>query len=351
MKKARTRQRTVEIRQFIVDWVRDHPADIIPFTANRFVITRQAIGKHIRELVNQGVIKATGKTRSRTYELLPIYEKNLKYQITEEFNEDMPWEKEIRPTMDDVPKNVRDICIYVFTEIVNNAIEHSSGSELSIKYLQTKESINFKIFDNGIGIFKKIATAMNFDDERHSILELAKGKFTTDPERHTGEGIFFSSRMVELFSLMSGDLYFTHFEPDNDWLIETETKTIKGTFVDMTVSMRSLLHPKDLFEKFESSGENVTFSKTHVPIRLASFRDDPLVSRSKARRILTRFESFEEVLLDFAGVDFIGRAFADEIFRVFRQCNPGIKIISINANPVVWAMIKRSMNHGKNQQF
>ena len=50
------------------------------------------------------------------------------------------------------------------------------------------------IDDDGEGIFKKIKNALNLLDEKQAVLELAKGKLTTDPSRHTGEGIFFTSR-------------------------------------------------------------------------------------------------------------------------------------------------------------
>jgi len=36
---------------------------------------------------------------------------------------------------------------------------------------------------------------------------LAKGKLTTDPKRHSGEGIFFSSRMFDEFDILSGGVF------------------------------------------------------------------------------------------------------------------------------------------------
>ena len=41
-------------------------------------------------------------------------------------------------------------------------------------------------------------------------------------------------------------------------------------------------------------------------------------------------------------MDTIGQAFADEIFRVYKNKNPDIQIIPINANADVEFMIKRS---------
>ena len=65
-----------------------------------------------------------------------------------------------------------------------------------------------------------------------------------------------------------------------------------------------------------------------------------LVSRSQAKRLLSRFSEFKEVVLDFKGVETIGQAFADQIFRVFITTNPNVEIFPINTTTEVIAMIK-----------
>jgi hypothetical protein len=89
-------------------------------------------------------------------------------------------------------------------------------------------------------------------------------------------------------------------------------------------------------------GEESEFDKTIVPIKMA--KDDDLVSRSQARRILNGLELFSEVILDFKSIQYIGQAFADEIFRVFPSMNPNTNIIAINANGDVQNMINRARN-------
>jgi len=46
-------------------------------------------------------------------------------------------------------------------------------------------------------------------------------------------------------------------------------------------------------------------------------------------------------LLDFSGVEMIGQAFADQIFRVFRNEHPDINLVRINTNDDVEKMIQR----------
>ena len=65
-----------------------------------------------------------------------------------------------------------------------------------------------------------------------------------------------------------------------------------------------------------------------------------LVSRSQAKRLLTRVERLTTVVLDFEGVEMIGQAFADEIFRVFKAAHPDVKIVPENANANIGKMIR-----------
>jgi 23S rRNA pseudoU1915 N3-methylase RlmH len=66
-----------------------------------------------------------------------------------------------------------------------------------------------------------------------------------------------------------------------------------------------------------------------------------LVSRSQAKRVLAGIDRFKVAALDFTGVDWIGQGFADEIFRVYQNAHPEIKILVEGANPEVKAMIQR----------
>jgi hypothetical protein len=84
------------------------------------------------------------------------------------------------------------------------------------------------------------------------------------------------------------------------------------------------------------------FDKTVVPVRLAN--SDDLMSRSQAWRILNGLELFKEVILDFNGIEYIGQAFADEIFRVFPNMNPNTAIMIQNANTAVQNMANRAKN-------
>jgi len=98
--------------------------------------------------------------------------------------------------------------------------------------------------DNGIGIFKKIQKALHLDSIKESILHLSKGKFTTDPKNHTGEGIFFTSRMFDSFSIISNDMFYIF--KNEDWFLLPEKKEgfKQGTFIEMVISLDSKRHQR-----------------------------------------------------------------------------------------------------------
>lgn len=339
----KVRKRGEEIRHFILENVENHPKDIANLTAEKFGITRQAVNKHIQFLVKQNSLTVEGSTKNKQYKLHPLVEFLELYQIAENLQEDVVWEKDIKSFFKELPANVRSIWYYGFTEMFNNAIEHSSGTEIIVQVQKTANDTEIIIKDNGEGIFNKIQKALNLQDERHSVLELAKGKLTTDPERHTGEGIFFTSRMFDFFSILSGSVFFAHkFDNEEDWIIENHEQR-SGTAIILTLDNNTARTSAQIFSKF-STGDDFAFTKTVVPVNLAQYGDEQLISRSQARRMLARIDRFKSVIFDFSGVEAIGQAFADEIFRVFKKQHPEIEISTINTNHNVKQMISRAEN-------
>jgi anti-sigma regulatory factor (Ser/Thr protein kinase) len=241
-------------------------------------------------------------------------------------------------------QNVLDIWNYGFTEMFNNAKDHSEGSNIFVEIKKTAIRTEISIMDNGVGIFHKIQTAMNLLDERHAILELSKGKLTTDPSRHTGEGIFFTSRLFDRFYILAGGVYFSHqFDKPEDWILESNQSA--GTYLRMVLNNHTARISDKIFRQY-ASGDDFSFNKTVVPVVLAQYGDDKLISRSQAKRLLARVELFKTVILDFEKVPVIGQAFADEIFRVFSQAHPNVEIVPIKDNPEVRRMIIRAKAYG-----
>jgi len=331
------RGRGEDIRTFIVAHVARYPGDIVRRTAEKFDCSRQAVHRHIQRLVEEGALLETGKTRSRTYALAQLSAWTQTYAVSTNGDEGDIWLRDVRAQLEPLATNVLGIWQYGFTEMFNNALDHAEASSISVSVAKTAASSVVTIRDDGVGIFRKIQAALGLLDERHSVLELAKGKFTTDPQRHSGEGIFFSSRMFDHFSICSGSVWFSHqAKAPEDWILETDESG--GTSVRMELGNHTARSVSKVFKQF-TSGDDFGFTKTVVPVRMAQYGDDNLVSRSQAKRLIVRFEKFRTVVLDFKGVVLIGQAFADEVFRVFPLVHPEVELMSLNANKEVGQMI------------
>lgn len=338
------RDRGESVRKFIIDNVEKHATDIVKLAAEEFSCSRQAVHKHIQRLIEEGSISQDGQTRSKTYRLAPLVEWEKEYWLDSKVGEDEVWRNDVAPSLGRMPENVTNIWHYGFTEMFNNAIDHSGGTLIIVSFKKTAASTTISLYDNGVGIFRKIQAALGLLDERHAVLELAKGKFTTDPANHSGEGIFFSSRMFDDFEILSGGVFFSHeFNEKEDWIMQPSSLTI-GTLVTMTLHNRTSRTMKKVFNKF-TTDDDYGFTKTVVPVKLTRYGDDNLVSRSQAKRLLARIDRFKVVVFDFAGIASIGQAFADEVFRVFSVKHPEIEIAAINATSEVKRMISRARTH------
>lgn len=341
---AVVRKRGEEVRQYILENVEAYPDSIASKAAEHFSVSRQAIYKHIKKLVDQKSLIKEETSRKNVYKLYqesPIYKE---YELTPELEEDVIWTNDVVPYLVGLPDNVVEIWNYGFNEMFNNAIDHSGGTEICTFLKKGPLSTSIVISDDGEGIFRKIQRELSLLDESHAVLELSKGKLTTDPKNHSGQGIFFSSRMFDLFLIASGNVIFSHtYDTAEDWISKASSDKQGGTTVVMELKSNTARDMKKIFDQYSSSvDEGYGFTKTVVPVHLAQYGDDYLVSRSQAKRLLARVEKFKVVILDFKGVDTIGQAFADQIFRVFVNSHPEIELFAVHVKDEVKKMILRA---------
>jgi hypothetical protein len=335
--------RAEEIREFLIRGVAEERANLATDAAKKFGITRQAVSRYLKQMVQAGFLAASGQTRGRTYTLPMLAQKEFRLALAPGLREDAVWRDHLTAELTALPNNVVNICHYGFTEMFNNAVDHSEGTLVMVTFSRNAARVEISVIDDGVGIFRKVKEGLNLADEREAILELAKGKVTTDPEHHTGEGVFFSLHMFDEFSLFSGNVLFWHVENGDDWLTELRQGALRGTSIRMIIATRTTRTPKEVFDRYASGDQDYDFSRTRVPVKLLEVGEQNLISRSQAKRLLTRFDRFKEVILDFQGVPSIGQAFADEVFRVFRNHNPKVHLSWVNASGQVDGMIKRAM--------
>jgi hypothetical protein len=146
--------------------------------------------------------------------------------------------------------------------------------------------------------------------------------------------------MLDKFDILSGGLYFNHEIGSDDWLLEG-SGAVAGTAVYMRLGNHTARTMTKVYDQY-TSGEpgDQGFNKTVVPVKLAQYGNDKLISRSQAKRVMARVEVFRTVVLSFKDVPMIGQAFADEIFRVFVIQHPDTTVVPIHVNAEVERMIE-----------
>lgn len=328
-----------EIKKFIIDTI-DIKENPYKKVSEKYPVSRQTVSKYIKGLLEENIIE---KSEKNEYQL-KFYVNELKKYKNKDLEEDIIYNKFISEYEKDKKENIRHILNYTFTEMLNNAIEHSNGSEIAILYAENYKRIFVYIKDNGVGIFRKIKKDHNLENENQAIFKLQKGKLTSDAENHSGEGIFFTSKVVDFFQIKSFDKEFYTGNTQNLYnfqKIENIDNEIKGTSVLFILDKSTERTTFQVFQEY--TDDNYIFDKTTITVHLAKeYMGESFMSRSQARRILLNAEKFRIIFLDFTEVNMVGQAFADEIFRVYKNKKPDIQIIPININAEIDFMIKRS---------
>lgn len=237
-----------------------------------------------------------------------------------------------------IAKNIESIASYAFTEMLNNAIEHSRSQNIIAKIEKNADSIQFEINDQGIGIFNNITQKKKLKNHLEAIQDLLKGKQSTAPKEHSGEGIFFTSKAADVLTVQSSQKRLIFNNIINDIFIH-DVKNTPGTRISFKISLTSKQNLDEIFKKY--SVGLYDFGRTKIVVKLFAI-DTDYISRSQARRIISGLEKFQQIILDFKGVKTIGQAFVDEIFRVWQSRFPQIKISRQNANENIEFMIKRT---------
>ncbi len=242
-------------------------------------------------------------------------------------------------------KEVKAAADFAFLEILNNAIEHSKSENIRVTMSRMENKLIFDIFDWGVGVFASIRKKKGLQNDLEAIQDLLKGKETTNPARHTGQGIFFTARIADRFILYSSKKKLI-FDNNIDDVFLKDSPARKGTRAHFEVALDTKKKSEEIFRRY-SDPDSYEFSKTEVMIHLYKM-DIGYISRSQARRVTAGLEKFKSVVLDFSRVDTIGQGFADEVFRVWQKRNPKTRISYKNADENVQFMIERAKSDLKN---
>ena len=335
------------VREYILNNLTQHQKDIVKTVIRKFGLSRQAVLRHMYVLIQGGKVTAYGKTKDRYYELNPIVSKTVSFTITPNLEEDKIGREHLFPYLSGFSSNIKEICEYGFMEIINNVVSHSEGDQCTLKFKITDKNIHIYVHDNGVGIFRKIKEYFDLENLHHAILELSKGRLTTNLKTHIGDGIFTIIHLFDKVQIHSGGLCWKYDISNGHQVIKSGSKRV-GTSISISVSTSSKNRLQNVFYKYSTEIKTSLFDKTEVPVILGKFDSENLMSRSQARRLFRNLEKFHEVCIDFNGINLIGDSFADEIFRVFQNKNPDLKIDCINTNLQIENLVSGIKNNGSN---
>lgn len=320
--------------------------DVLSFLKNAY--SRQYIHRILKALVKSGDLFSSGQTKATLYAhfskmhfLDKVFRKTY---VNKGLQEHLVWE-EIEHNcrfLAELKENVLNIVTYAFSEMFNNAIEHSQSGKIQVTIENLPTVIFINIRDYGVGVFKNVMKKAKLKSPPEAMQELLKGKMTTDPKAHSGEGIFFTSKACDLYLLRS---FAYEMRVDNeikDVFFGKMDDRVEGTVVFMTIKKGKKESLNDFFMKYYSDPADLDFDKTEILVKLYAM-GTVYISRSQARRILSRLEKFKKVILDFDKVPVVGQAFVDEIFRVYKLKHPEVSIVPVNMNEAVEFMVKRGM--------
>ncbi|HEY0714273.1 MAG TPA: DUF4325 domain-containing protein [Polyangia bacterium] len=311
--------------------------------------SRQAVHRQLAQMVRAGALTSSGKGRATRYRLTRAAPPSAAPAFTRRYDreglaEDQVW-TEVAAALpglaaDQVTaerKNARAAMAYTLTEMVNNAIDHSGAATVEVRAGSDAQSFWFEVRDEGVGAFENVRAGLNLPDPLAGLQEISKGKRTTQPARHSGEGIFFSSKLADVFELRANGLA---------WMVDNRRQdhalgaipAAPGTTVRIEIARDKAEAPEAIFARYTHDFE---FDTTRTVVKLFAY-GVRFVSRSEAKRLLETLDRFRHVIIDFAGVEAVGQGFADEVFRVWANAHPSIELRAENMSPPVAFMVERA---------
>jgi anti-sigma regulatory factor (Ser/Thr protein kinase) len=303
-------------------------------------LTRQALSHHLARALEEGWLVREGGGRSTRYRAASYGEFDRTY-ATRGLEEDavaselLAWldEREVERT-----KQADGVLSYAVSEMVNNAIDHSGSEGVRVLARAAAGRLHIAIEDAGLGALENLRLRLHLEDHLHALQELSKGKVTTAPEEHSGEGLFFTSKAATRFRLVANGWGWFVDNELRDATVE-EHPTLAGTRIELELDAASTLPLEQVFAPYT---HDFRFDTTRCTLRLFEYGTS-FLSRSEAKRLTTDLDRFDEVILDFHGVERVGQAFVDQVFRVWATQHPRVRLLPERMSRAVEFMVRRGL--------
>ena len=315
-----------------------HGSELHAHLMQRLNISRRRAGTLLHKLVQAQWLTSLGTPRKPIYRPGPLRQVVRRYPLAG-LQEDLPWRRDFHPFFE-LTAELRRMAQHAFTELLNNAVDHSGGSSVTVSMRQTPTQLQLLVSDDGCGVFERIAHSFDISDPTVAMLELSKGKLTSLPDRHSGHGLFFTSRLADVFDIHANASAFQCRSWERRSWHAGRPAARSGTSIYLAISMDSQRTLDSVLREHSADGAGYGFERTVVPLQLVNTDGVGLVSRADAKRVASGLPKFRRAEIDFEGVAHIGHGFADELFRVFQRNNPTLELVPLAMQPCVAAMVR-----------
>ncbi|MCW5667650.1 MAG: DUF4325 domain-containing protein [Piscinibacter sp.] len=325
----------------VTPWITEealrHPETLAERLAERLQVGRRTARRRLDELVDAQWLVSTGTPRRPRHAPGLLREVVRRYPLAG-VDEHTAWARDFAPCVA-LPAELARIAQHAFTELVNNAIDHSGGTQVVVSMRQTASHLQLLVSDDGCGLYVRIGQCFGIEDPTRATLELAKGKLSSQPERHSGRGLYFVARLADVLDLHANRHAFQRRTWDGGRWHATRAAADRGTSVFVGIALDTPRRVDEVLRSHSLQGDGYAFECTRVPLQLLTGTQTGLESRAQARLAAERLARFARAELDFDGIDAVGHGFADELFRVFARAHPGTALVPVRAAPRVEAMI------------
>ncbi|CAD5375257.1 conserved hypothetical protein [Rubrivivax sp. A210] len=313
-----------------------HHGDTLPAQLmERLAIGRRHAHALLARLQAAQWLVAEGPARRRRWLPGPLRQVVRRYALAG-LQEDLPWRQDFAPCFA-LPATVQRMAQHAYTELLNNAIDHSGGGSVTISMRQTPLQLQLLVSDDGCGLFERIGRDFAIADPLLAMFELSKGKLTSTPAAHLGHGLYFTSRLADVFDIHANQAAFQCRSWDSRSWHAARPATQDGTSVYLALQLDTPRTLDAVLRAHSVDGAGYGFETTVVPLQLIG--GATLASRADAKRVAARLPQFRRAEIDFTGIAEVGHSFADELFRVFRNQHPGLDLRPTGMAPQVAAMV------------